>query len=770
LPLVRKLSSLLVAATLLTSAIAPTVVAAAKPIRDVSPRPDAVDYNNGVALPFSQGETHTAKPPLGPAQIGDVRTWLALDDQRGVIYLKNYTLRDVGSHVEVWVANNLRFPSTDQLNPLTQDPTDFYSYDDCRNDGVRNVITADQVDYLIDEFDNNIYPIESDWWSVPPKRDGHRSILPKVLGGGGQIGISSAEYKGEGDNVVVLVDNVRDSNFYDQDNANTEPYIAGFYYSVFDDYFDRTVMSIDAWDWLHRTGATPPHAPTADPCTSAPARPYLYEGVFAHEYQHLLHRYTDPDEPSWVNEGLSDFTEVITGYADLSKHVDEMGYESHTQCYLGWLSVFHADWNPIPRACGPENGLTAWEDQGADEILADYGFAMFFMNYVFNQGFGQDFFHDWQHNAANGIAGLNATLAAYGSGSDFESLFSDQIISALVDGYIDNGASVSGGTAAQFQNGTAGQALAPEATLFSSTEMNGTTGAPPWGADYMDLGSGAGLTSVAFNGDNTFNFAGGPDWVIDGDYFTNPDASGDNYGDNQDLSIAIDASAHVGQVLSFDHYYAMELGWDFGFVQVSTNGGTSWQSLACTGTTSSHDPGAISSIVANVPGYSGPSGDESVTTTIGTAGSPIHVTCPALPAGTDYLAFRLMTDPAVTFDGWHVKNIQMNGSTPAGWGTLANWDNERFFSPLTLDFGFALVGINGSVDGYGDVSAGTSVKVFRPTLSADNDYALSPAEVTDLSGYAHVWAVVWGVPGNEDSTLYQPYSLMVNGAEKADGA
>jgi hypothetical protein len=33
-----------------------------------------------------------------------------------------------------------------------------------------------------------------------------------------------------------------------------------------------------------------------------------------------------------------------------------------------------------------------------------------------------------------------------------------------------------------------------------------------------------------------------------------------------------------------------------------------------------------------------------------------------------------------------------------------------------------------------------------------------------------VWAVVWGVPASEESTLYQPYSLLVNGAEKADGA
>ena len=73
-------------------------------------------------------------------------------------------------------------------------------------------------------------------------------------------------------------------------------------------------MTIDAWDWLHRTGANPPHEPTADPCTSAPARPFLYEGVFAHEYQHLLESYEDPGETIWVNEGLSDWVMSYVGY------------------------------------------------------------------------------------------------------------------------------------------------------------------------------------------------------------------------------------------------------------------------------------------------------------------------------------------------------------------------------------------------------------------------------------------------------------------------
>jgi hypothetical protein len=716
--------------------------AAAKPIRDAAPRHDQADYNNGVKLPIVKGDNLKGNPPLGPAKVGESRVWLGLDDALGSIYLKFYTLRAVGNHAEVWVANNLNFPTGD-----------------CRNDGIRNVVTDDQVTYLIDEFDNNMYPIESDWWGTPPFRNGHKSTLPKQLPNikGLGVNIPQSYYNGEGDNVVILVDNVRDSNYYDTNNANTNSYIAGFYYSVFDNFFDRTVMSIDSFDWVHRTGADPAHAPSGDPCTSAPARPFLYEGVFAHEYQHLIHHYSDPDEVNWVNEGLSDFTEVITGYVDLSRHVDEKGYESHTNAFLGWGAQTHPDWNPLGYESGPENGLTAWGDQGDDEILADYGFAMFFMNFVNSQGFGRDFFNAWHHTQADGIAGMNAALVASGSGDTFAGLFSDVIVSALVDGYLDNGASVSGdATAADLQND------ATEATVLINADANGTPGAPQWGSDYIDLGSGAGLTSVAFNGADEFVFPGGPQWVVDGDgYFTNPDVGDGLYGNNQDLSIARNVAGNDGAILSFDHYYAMEIDWDFGFVQVSTDDGDSWQSLACDGTTTAHDPGAIPTIVANLPGYSGESG---------TAGAPVHVTCPALPAGTDLLAFRLMTDPAVQFDGWHVKNVQLDGVDLGTPGDLTGWDNQGFFSPLDLDFALALVGINGTVDIYGDVSAATGVTVLRPVLNDANEYTLSADDLAALAGYATVVAIVTGVPASEDITTYGPYSLLVNGAERADGA
>ena len=283
--------------------------------------------------------TAAATPP-----VGTVRLMPVLDDAVGTYRFRGFTLRAVGEHIEVWVqqgqpagfpagnAGNLNFPAGD-----------------CRNDGVRNVVTDAQIASLINEFDNNIYPKESATFSVPPSRDGTNAQLPGLLGGA----IPDDYYVGDGDNIVTLISNVRDDNYYDTNNANRLTYIAGFFSSQINGFFDRNVMTIDVFDWLHRTGANPPDDPSTDACTSAPARPHLYEGVFAHEYQHLLEEYEDPDEVNWINEGLSDWAQTLVGYVNPAVPITDKGFDSHIQCFLGWLAVA-TPVNPNPRAeCGP---------------------------------------------------------------------------------------------------------------------------------------------------------------------------------------------------------------------------------------------------------------------------------------------------------------------------------------------------------------------------------------------------------------------------------
>ena len=137
-----------------------------------------------------------------------------------------------------------------------------------------------------------------------------QKALKKHEGTGGAASIKDID-QADGDKIVTIVMNIRDENFSDMNNANGFGYVVGYHSSGINDYHDRNTMTIDAFDWVHRSGAEPPNEPVAGAaaaCTSRPAFPYRMESTFAHEYQHLIESYASPGESSWVNEGLSDYS------------------------------------------------------------------------------------------------------------------------------------------------------------------------------------------------------------------------------------------------------------------------------------------------------------------------------------------------------------------------------------------------------------------------------------------------------------------------------
>ena len=60
-----------------------------------------------------------------------------------------------------------------------------------------------------------------------------------------------------------------------------------------------------------------------------------------------------------------------------------------------------------------------------------------------------------------------------------------------------------------------------------------------------------------------------------------------------------------GGSLTFDALWNEELGWDFGFVQISTDDGVTYSSIPCTDTTTTTDPDALPTAKNNVPGFTG---------------------------------------------------------------------------------------------------------------------------------------------------------------------
>ncbi|HET9499216.1 MAG TPA: choice-of-anchor J domain-containing protein [Marmoricola sp.] len=647
-------------------------------VREVGP-----DYNNGKPLRLEQKASAQARQqaqnqarPVGRDKVGDTKTWLALDDLNG-IYLKTYTLRGVGDHIQVWVADDRAFPG-----------------DDCRNALGLTDITDAQVASFVHEFDTNIYPTESQAFSVAPDRNGKQARTDLM-------GLPNNYFqttKQGADDTVVLVDNVRDANFYTPSEPAGQTYIAGFFYSVFNEYTDRNIMTIDAYDWLHRTGATPPNdaddpAYEACPYASGAPRPHLYEGTFAHEYQHLLEYYQDPDEVSWVNEGLSDYAQTLVGYVDPSTPVNAPGADSHIACFSGFLADQGYG--------GPENSLTQWQDQGGPEILCDYGAAYSFMQYLYGH-YGEQFVAGLHREPGNGLTGLQNALTAAGSPDTAMDVLHRWAAMWALDNVVSGGATLTGGDPAAYTEDSLGAQINWDAVYDDinhdgtpgdvGNEAYSTEGAPPNGSDYVRLRDGAGnalsagdLTSLDFTAPGSLPTT--PlEWTVDA---TSPDATTadttcgkvpdgsagaafySGCGASLDRSMVRTVSVPADNpTLTFKTLYDTEPGWDFGFVQVFDPATGAYTSLPCTGTTSEHDPGAIPAVQANVPGYSGDSGGW------------VQASCDlSAYAGQDVeLAFRYVTDTGVNEAGWWVDDITVGGTTFDG-SSLDGWQSATQAHP-----------------------------------------------------------------------------------------
>jgi len=120
------------------------------------------------------------------------------------------------------------------------------------------------------------------------------------------------------------------------------------------------------------------------------------------------------------------------------------------------------------------------------------------------------------------------------------------------------------------------------------------------------------------------------------------------------LRRTVDLTGKTSAALSFWTWYDIEPNWDFGFVQVSTDGGGTWASLPIAGTTTEIDPGGYPAIKDNLPGFTGNSGGWVLKTfDLGAyVGHPIQ------------LQFRYMTDWGTTMAGFYVDDISVvaNGS------------------------------------------------------------------------------------------------------------
>lgn len=496
--------------------------------------------------------------------VGVVKPWVVANNVTGEYGLKNFTLKGVGKYGEVWVANNLKYPKAD----------------DPRNAAGLSNVTDEQVNYLLKEFDTKMYEQEVEFFGAPAERKGEHAVFPQY-------------HQDDAGRVVILVDNIIDESYTD---PNYPSYIAGYFSSTISDFTDRNVMTIDSFDWLNRMG---PNA----------ARPFLYEGTFAHEFQHLLHNDSDGAEENFINEGLSDFAQYLVGYG----HSD-----SHVNFIMNNL----------------KNSLTLWEDQGGLQVLGDYGIAYLFQLYLFEQ-FGQEFIQKEFKNQLQGIDSINDVLKEMGSKRDFNAVYQDFLTALMVDGKYQGDS-----TTFNFKN------IDLNPNIDAATKLGKF--APAWGTDFKMITPDKKIDHLYFKG---IDFLG-TNWksVIDP---VKGQVLWGNQGDQADnfLIKELDLTGNTNPVLSFDTKYNIEEQWDFGAVQVSTDNGKTWTSLANDHTRSDIVPNGYPNTKNNLPGFTGSTKGEWVEESFDLskyAGQKVLV------------AFRYMTDWGFNEEGWYVSNLKLN--------------------------------------------------------------------------------------------------------------
>ena len=696
-----------------------TTSAKASDIREV---PLSKKYSTAnLGLNSARARSFAAPAAASTPPVGTVRQWLGLDDFNGTLYRKDYTLRGVGNKIEVWVANDTAFPAGDCRAQIPNSTT----------------VTDAQVAGLINEFDNNMYPKETSTFSTPPDRDGSNALLGPDRNGNGGV------YTGGGDKTVALIDNVRDDNYYTFPAAPT--YIAGFFSAQFNELFDRNVMTIDAFDWAHRSGANPADEPTADLCTSRPARARLYEGTFAHEWQHLLHYYTDPFESTWMNEGLSDWAQTLTGYVNTAATVFDKGADSHIYCFQGFGSV-QTPFNPNPRDCGgPENSLNLWGEGNPNAVLADYGNAYSLMQYL-SDHFGNDIISRLHRDGdLQGIPSLEANLKAEGANDPYRVLHNFQS-STLLDKLVGD-AKLSVVLGARKSDVTSKSLRA--SINYANPDINNDPGAAPNGADYVPLQAANGtvlkgrdLRSLTFNGAATL-----PAQPLLWTSISNdPDRAGNpvlwsGSQNNLDAAAVIPVTVPTADpTLRFLAKYGAEFGFDYGYVQVSTDGGATYTSIA---------------------------GDKTVDAPLGpglngttTGFEPHSYDLSAYAGQSVLLSFRYVSDGGVNEGGLLLDDITLGGTTISDGSNLAAFKSPTQIRATPVhNWNVRLVGID----------EGKVPLVLQVEFNGKNKISLNRAQLAVAGAFQKVVAIVAYDEPTEQVQQYAPYALKVNGVQQPGG-
>jgi Immune inhibitor A-like, MAM domain len=528
---------------------------------------------------------------------------------------------DDGTPVYIYVPQGgIGDPTVDGLNPAFDPPGGDPSFVPCADNLASDyLITQAQIDQLGEELRSQIVRVDEEHFG--PIAGGQDNAL------------------------VTLVYNVTDDSYYD---CAETTYTAGYFAPDFLTKYDLNVMVVDAFDWANRIGDQ-----TGNPI----GRSDLYEGVIAHEFQHLLHNYSDPGELSWVDEGLADFAIFLNGFNVGGSH-------------LTYHQVFHR-----------ETSLTRWggglENYGASYTFFQYlweqaggnGDGTYTPDLQYDDAGGDRLIKDIFEDPADGMVGVQNAIDTFnaqtgGSLRSAEDLFKDWALAIYLDSEgsslydiqaVDFGDpaftswTIDIANSSFFSNRGIYKGSMPEAK-WNNFKRVPAQSALPFGTSYESFKNPGPTFSVSLNGDAATQVAphsAPTHWY--GGFVSQSD-------NVLDVTSAIPAG---GTTIDFWTWYFIEEGWDYGFVEVSSDGGATWSTIPLT-----NDSAAT--VTTNDNPHDNNTEGNGLT---GTSGGAYFVDPPSyihlsgqVPAGTTDVRFRYSTDAAYLDTGWFIDDVNVAGS------------------------------------------------------------------------------------------------------------
>ncbi len=422
----------------------------------------------------------------------------------------------------------------------------------------------------------------------------------------------------------------------------------------------------------------------------------FYDATLAHEFQHMIHWWERPADPSWVNEGMSVLAQQLNGYTTDNL---ERGY-------------FAAPQTPL---------VNGWTDDPVAN-LPRYGAGYAFMDYFYEHYGGDQALRALMSSGSQVPQAFNDALAKLGSHDHFSDVFAKFLAANLInDPAVAHGAYAYRAFAGERAHLTATANIYPYTTLNSLAQ---------YGAAYYDfrLPSGASATPQTL----TVNFSGAPMTTIlpNKPHGASRTEWWSNSGDNMEstLTHTVDLTkAPAGPVnLTFYAWYELEPGFDYTYVEASTDGGATWESLPVTTGTSANPNGE--NLGNGMSGMSG-GGDQPVWV-------PESVDLSKYAGEQIQLRFETVTDDAVHYAGFALDSvaipaIKYNSDTSGNDDWTANgWVNTNNTLPQQWSVQAVVYHANGKAP---------SIQ----QLSVDPTTGQVSASVNDLGGsVSHVTLIV----------------------------